>query len=167
MGKQRVNREREVHSQRKGSRNVFVSVIMKYTWTGTGACQDRDEGYRCGFYTHWEWHVHHSRRSGRLELVKEKNDTCSSLHKCHICDRYSTRSAGSMAERLTTNQEVPGSTPGWIELSFLLRISNTEMLHLLFYSFFLHCILPGHTQFSYRNVFLSGKCMVPGYFVHC
>ena len=24
------------------------------------------------------------------------------------------RSAGSMAERLTTNQEVPGSTPGWI-----------------------------------------------------
>lgn len=26
----------------------------------------------------------------------------------------SNRSAGSMAERLTTNQEVPGSTPGWI-----------------------------------------------------
>ena len=25
-------------------------------------------------------------------------------------------SAGSMAERLTTNQEVPGSTPGWIVL---------------------------------------------------
>ena len=27
----------------------------------------------------------------------------------------SIRSAGSMAERLTTNQEVPGSTPGWID----------------------------------------------------
>lgn len=28
--------------------------------------------------------------------------------------RFKVRSAGSMAERLTTNQEVPGSTPGWI-----------------------------------------------------
>src|SRR5687768_3051140 len=30
-------------------------------------------------------------------------------------DTVQQRSAGSMAERLTTNQEVPGSTPGWIE----------------------------------------------------
>ncbi len=30
-------------------------------------------------------------------------------------EKTNNRSAGSMAERLTTNQEVPGSTPGWIE----------------------------------------------------
>ena len=50
--------------------------------------------------------------SSPLSCTISINRSCSrsSTHK-------KTRSAGSMAERLTTNQEVPGSTPGWIVTS--------------------------------------------------
>ncbi|KAK1779429.1 hypothetical protein QBC45DRAFT_138072 [Copromyces sp. CBS 386.78] len=64
----------------------------------------------------------------QTRISEEGNNTSMSLHSRSIWDGYSTRSAGSMAERLTTNQEVPGSTPGWIELYLLLPIPYTERL---------------------------------------
>ena len=43
------------------------------------------------------------------------------------------RSAGSMAERLTTNQEVPGSTPGWIGRYFDMISTKQMFFFFVFY----------------------------------
>ena len=51
-------------------------------------------------------------RGGELVgMARGKTDMTRIDAKSHINKIWS---AGSMAERLTTNQEVPGSTPGWI-----------------------------------------------------
>ena len=60
-----------------------------------------------------------------------------------------TRSAGSMAERLTTNQEVPGSTPGWIDSSFAFSFLEFCFARMLTRSFVVSCDL-SRSAFCFR-----------------